>query len=155
MNHNVDTILRSLPLRSGLVAIALALGGCAPDADPSPPLSAEAPHLAPASADAGDDDDEPTVFLAPGEITVRWGFGDLDLPAACAARGVASVRLEVGLDAPLVVACSEGSHRYERLPAGMYSVGVVLLDAAGAVAGEHYEAVVLSSGGSAAVTTTF
>lgn len=157
MHHAVRATVRSFA--PCLLLATLALAGCATEAEPGPAPSAATEAPAPAVTDGRDGPSDPAgeaaIYQAPGELTVRWAFAESDLATACASRGVASVRLEVGLDAPAVVDCAAGARRYPGLPAGMYSVGVVMLDAAGAVVAERYEAVLLRSGASEEVRAAF
>lgn len=152
--HHVVRAVR--PLSLCLCLLGMALAGCAPDDAPAPTTDTTT-TTTPTGTPSGDPtpDPEAPIFVAPGELTVHWTFAGTDLAAACEGHHVTSVRLEVGLDAPAVVDCAAGTRHYANLPAGMYSVGVVLLDAQGAVVDAHYEGVLLRSGASAEVRTEF
>lgn len=131
-----------------VASVALsACAGCAPveDVAPSPRVAEDrgAPAITEAAApDAGPSD---AVYIAPGSLRVRWSFEGAEgstLAGVCAARGIAQLRIEAGLDGPVTVPCEAGEHRYPSLPAGMYSVTVEPLDASGAPAGSDYYGVV-------------
>lgn len=114
-----------------LASMVVTLIDCAPVDAPEPA------RIDVVRAPASDDAPAAAVYVAPGSLVVRWSFeGERNLASACAARGVASVRIEVGLDAAVTVPCAAGARRYEGLAAGTYSVTLAPLDAAGSLTGD-------------------
>lgn len=133
---------RTLLASSAFAILAsLSLPACAPD-DPGAALAdgAAVIHATPDDASSDEPDAATGVYVAPGTLVVRWNFADAgaDVAATCAARGIASVRIETGLDGPMTIPCAAGERRFEGLTAGMYSVTVEALSDSGAPVGDDY-----------------